>query len=181
MKINTSTTTYNTITILIYMIIDEVREVEMEEHIEDDNDEEEEDLSNIPHFESCDEIEETSSIFQSSVTFSESDSAPQAATSLLLDSDMRQEDLQEEDIRDYFQNGCGCLEECHKKFSESYVRTLRSDMLQMTRSEYDLVIMAQLKATTSMEGLISGNRKRSHDRERDTFYQHEGVKVMLLS
>ena len=93
------------------MIIDEVREVEMEEHIEDDNDEEEEDLSNIPLFESCDEIEETSSIFQSSVTFSESDSAPQAATSLLLDSDMRQEDLQEEeDIRDYFQNGCGCLE-----------------------------------------------------------------------
>ena len=53
------------------MIIDEVREVEMEEHIEDDNDEEEEDLSNIPLFESCDEIEETSSIFQSSVTFSE--------------------------------------------------------------------------------------------------------------
>ena len=182
MKTNTSTTTYNTITILIYMIIDEVREVEMEEHIEDDNDEEEEDLSNIPLFESCDEIEETSSIFQSSVTFLESDSAPQAATSLLLDSDMRQEDLQEEDIRDYFQNGCGCLEECHKKFSESYVRTLRSDMLQMTRSEYDLVIMAQLKATTSMGGLTSGNRKRSHDRERDTFfYQHEGVKVMLLS
>ena len=72
------------------MIIDEVRQVEMEEHIEDDNDEEEEDLSNIPLFESCDEIEETSSIFQSSVTFSESDSAPQAATSLLLDSDMRQ-------------------------------------------------------------------------------------------
>ena len=53
-----------------------------------------------------------------------------------------------------------------KKFSESYVRTLRSDMLQMTRSEYDLVIMAQLKATTSMGGLTSGNRKRSHDRER---------------
>ena len=47
MKTNTSTTTYNTITILIYMIIDEVREVEMEEHIEDDNDEEEEDLSNM--------------------------------------------------------------------------------------------------------------------------------------
>ena len=81
------------------MIIDEVREVEMEEHIDDDNDEEEEDLSNIPLFESCDEIEEASSIFQSSVTFSESDSAPQAATSLLIDSDMRQEDLQEEDIR----------------------------------------------------------------------------------
>ena len=69
MKTNTSTTTYNTITILIYMIIDEVREVEMEENIEDDYDEEEEDLSNIPLFESCEEIEETSSIVQSSVTF----------------------------------------------------------------------------------------------------------------
>ena len=39
MKSNTSTTTYNTIRILIYMIIDEVREVEMEENIEDDYDE----------------------------------------------------------------------------------------------------------------------------------------------
>ena len=92
----------------------------MEENIEDDYDEQEEDLSNIPLFERCEEIEETSSIVESSVTLPESDSVPQTATSLLLDSDMRQEDLQDKDIREYFQNGCGCFEECHKKFSESY-------------------------------------------------------------
>ena len=66
------------------MIIDEVREVEMEENIEDDYDVQEEDLSNIPLFESCEEIQETSSIVQSSVTLPGSDSAPQAATSLLI-------------------------------------------------------------------------------------------------
>ena len=66
------------------MIIDEVREVEMEENIEDDYDVQEEDLSNIPPFESCEEIQETSSIVQSSVTLPGSDSAPQAATSLLI-------------------------------------------------------------------------------------------------
>ena len=33
----------------------------------------------------------------------------------------------------------------------------------MTRSEYDLVIMAQMKATSSMGGLTNGNRKRPHD------------------
>ena len=101
----------------------------------------------------------------------------------LLNSDIRPEDLREEDISEFFQNGCGCVDDCHKKFSESYVQTLRSDMLQqMTRSEYDLVIMAQIKATSSMGGLTSGNRKRPHDRERNTFvYQHEGVKVIISS
>ena len=70
---------------------------------------------------------------------------------------------------------------CHKKF-ELYIRTLRSDMLQMMRSEYDIVIMAQMKATSSMGGLTSGNRKRPHDRERNTFvYQHEGVMVIISS
>ena len=96
---------------------------------------------------------------------------------------MRPEDLREEEnIRDFFQNGCGCAEECYKNFSESYIRTLRSNMLQMTRNEYDLVIMAQMKATTSMGGLTSCNRKRPHDRERNTFvYQHEGGKVIISS
>ena len=55
-------------------------------------------------------------------------------------------------------------------------------MLQMTRSEYDLVIMAQMKAKSSMGGLTRGNKKQPHDRERNTFvYQHEGVKVIFSS
>ena len=125
---------------------------------------------------------EPPSLVESSLTLPERDSAPQAVSTSLLNSDIRPEDLREEDIREFFQNGCRCVDECHKKFSESYVRTLKSDMLQMTRSEYDLVIMAQMKATSSMGGLTSGNRKRPHDRERNTFvYQHEGVKVIISS
>ena len=162
------------------MIIDEVME---ENEMQDDYDEEEEDLNNIPLFASSEEMVEPPSLVESSLTLPERDSAPQAVSTSLLNSDIRPEDLrEEEDIREFFQNGCGCVDECHKKFSESYVRTLRSDMLQMTRSEYDLVIMAQMKATSSMGGLTSGNRKRPHDRERNTFvYQHEGVKVIISS
>ena len=141
------------------MIIDEV----MEEN------EEEEDLNNIPLFASSEEMEEPPSLVESSLTLPERDSAPQAVSTSLLNSDIRPEDLREEDIREFFQNGCGCVDECHKKFSELYVQTLRSDMLQMTRSEYDQVIMAQMKATSSMGGLTSANRKRPHDREKNTF------------
>ena len=160
------------------MIIDEVME---ENEMQDDYDEEEEDLNNISLFASSEEMVEPPSLVESSLTLPERDSAPQAVSTSLLNSDIRPEDLrEEEDIREFFQNGCGCVDECHKKFSESYVRTLRSDMLQMTRSEYDLVIMAQMKATSSMGGLTSGNRKRPYDRERNTFvYQHEGVKVII--
>ena len=130
------------------MIIDEVME---ENEMQDDYDEEEEDLNNIPLFASSEEMVEPPSLVESSLTLPERDSAPQAVSTSLLNSDIRPEDLrEEEDIREFFQNGCGCMDECHKIFCESYVQTLRSDMLQMTRSEYDLVIMAQMKATSSM-------------------------------
>ena len=141
------TATYNATTILIYMIIDEVME---ENEMQDDYDEEEEDLNNIPPFASSEEMVEPPSLVESSLTLQERDSDPQAVSTSLLNSDIRPKDLREEDIREFFQNGCGCVDECRKKFSESYVRTLRSDKLQMTRSEYDLVIMAQMKATSSM-------------------------------
>ena len=53
-------------------------------------------------------------------------------------------------------------------------------MLQMTRSEYDLVIMTQIKATTSMGGQTVGNKRKAHERQRDTYnYMHEGQKVVL--
>ena len=59
---------------------------------------------------------------------------------------MRKEDLQEEEaIEKFFRNGCGCADNCYKHFSESYIRTRRSDMLELTRNEYDLVIMAQIR------------------------------------
>ena len=152
------------------MIIDEVME---ENEMQDDYDEEEEDLNNIPLFASSEEMVEPLSLVESSLTLPERDSAPQAVSTRPKGRRRYQRILSE---------WVWMVDECHNKFSESYVRTLRSDMLQMTRSEYDLVIMAQMKATSSMGGLTSGNRKRPHDRERNTFvYQHEGVKVIISS
>ena len=51
---------------------------------------------------------------------------------------MRKEDLLEEEaIENFFCNGCGCADNCYKHFSESYIRTRRSDMLELTRNDYD--------------------------------------------
>ena len=69
---------------------------------------------------------EPPSLVESSLTLPESDSAPQAVSTSLLNSEIRPEDLrEEEDIRKFFQKGCGCVNECHKKFRESYVQKLR--------------------------------------------------------
>ena len=79
-------------------------------------------------------------------------------------SDLRTEDLQEEEeIMKVIENGCG--NDCHKLFSESYIHTLRSDMLQMTRSEY--VILTQMKATTSMRDKQLA-KKEKHMKDKGT-------------
>ena len=103
---------------------------------------------------------------ESSLVPTESASAPRTSSILAQGSDQRTEDLQEEEeIMKFFENGCG--NDCHKLFSGSYIHTLRSDML--TRSEYDLVINTQIEATTSMGGQTVGNKRKAHERQRDTY------------
>ena len=148
---------------------------------EEENEEKEEDLNDIPLFEdTSDVIVELSNHNESSLVLTENASAPPTSSILAQGSDLRTEDLQEEEeIMKFFENGCGCGNDCHKLFSESYIRTLRSEMLQMTRSEYDLVIMTQIKAT-SMGGQTVGNKRKAHERQRDTYNDmHEGQKVVL--
>ena len=157
---------------------EEIEEEENEEE-EEENEEEEEDLNDIPLFEDTSEvIVELLNHNESSLVPTESASAPPTSSILAQGSDLRTEDLQEEEeIMKFFENGCG--NDCHKLFSESYIRKLRSDMLQMTRSEYNLVIVTQIKAT-STGGQTVGNKKRAHERQRDTYnYMHEGQKVVL--
>ena len=96
------TATYNATIILIYMIIDEVME---ENEMQDDYDEEEEDLNNIPLFASSEEMVEPPRLVESSLTLPERDSAPQAVSTSLLNFDIRPEDLREEDIREFFRMG----------------------------------------------------------------------------
>ena len=53
-------------------------------------------------------------------------------------------------------------------------------MLELTRNEYDLVIMTQIQTTTHMGGQTVGNKRQEHERQRDTYnYSHEGFKVMV--
>ena len=72
------------------MIIDEVME---ENEMQNDYDEKKEDLNNIPLFASSEEMVEPPSLVESSLTLPERDSAPQAVSTSLLNSDIRPEDL----------------------------------------------------------------------------------------
>ena len=54
-------------------------------------------------------------------------------------------------------------------------------MLQMTRSEHDLVIMTQIIATTSMGGQTVGNKRKAHERQRDTYNYMQKVVLYHLN
>ena len=75
------TATYNATTILIYMVMEE-------NEMQNDYDEVEEDLNNIPLFASSEEMVEPPSLFESSLTLPGRDSVPQAVSTSLLKSDI---------------------------------------------------------------------------------------------
>ena len=53
-------------------------------------------------------------------------------------------------------------------------------MLELTRNEYDLVIIVQIQTTTHIGGKTIGNKRQEYKKQRDTYnYSHEGFKVML--
>ena len=85
-------------------------EKEEEEIEEEENEEEEEDLNDNPLFEDTSEvIVELSNHNESSLVPTESASAPPTSSILAQGSDLRTEDLQEEEeIMKFFENGCGC-------------------------------------------------------------------------
>ena len=68
-------------------------------------------------------IVELSNHNESSLVPTESTSAPPTSSTLAQGSDLRTEDLQEEEeIMKFFENGCGCGNDCHKIFvSHIYV------------------------------------------------------------
>ena len=144
------------------------------------DEEEEEDLNDVPLFDNSEEHVEPFHLDESSHIPPPPDGNNFAPQLDPVASEVRKEDLQEEEaIEIFFRNGCGCADNCCKHFSESYVRT-RSDMLELTRNEYDLVIMAQIPTTTHLGGQTVGNKRLEHERQRHTYnYSHEGFKVKL--
>ena len=118
---------------------------------EEEEEDEEEDLNDVPLFDKSEEhvepfhLDESSHIPPPPPLPDGNSFAPQLDS---VASEVRKEDLQEEEaIENFFRNGCGCADNCYKHLSESYIRTRRSDMLELTRNEYDLVIMAHIQTT----------------------------------
>ena len=149
---------------------------------DEEEEDEEEDLNDVPLFDNSEDHVEPFHLDESShipppPPPDGNSFAPQLDP---VASEVRKEDLQvEEAIEIVFRNGCGCADNCYKHFSEFYVRTRRFDMLELTRNEYDLVIMAQIQ-TTHLGGQTVCNKRQEHEKQRDTYnYCHEGFKVKL--
>ena len=133
---------------------------------EEKEEEDEEDLNDVPLFDNSEEHVEPFHVVESSHIPPPPPDGNSFAPQLdSVASELRKEDLQEEEaIENFFRNGCGCADNCYKHFSESYIRTRRSDMLELMRNEYDLVIMAQIQKTTHM-GETVGNKRQEHKRQ----------------
>ena len=67
--------------------------------------------------------------------------------SLLPSNDIRAEDMADEAVcQKFLQEGCGCSENCYKKFSPSHLIQQRYELAELSRDELDLVVMSQLMA-----------------------------------
>ena len=90
--------------------------------------------------------------------------------------------VEEEVCRKFFQDGCGCSDNCHLKFEEDYLRTTRNDMAELSRAELDLVVMGQVMASTHCSDTTRGETWRKMPRERAHNYSsfsHRGEKVNI--
>uniref|UniRef100_A0A1X7TWR1 Uncharacterized protein n=1 Tax=Amphimedon queenslandica TaxID=400682 RepID=A0A1X7TWR1_AMPQE len=101
--------------------------------------------------------------------------APATSTTHSCD-DMRKEDLQEEEeLSKFFENGCGCSDNCYALFSHSYIKTYRCDIQAMAKPVQEIAIMSQMAATYTMWKLSTGNHRRQKERKRQFFtFMHQG-------
>ena len=73
--------------------------------------------------------------------------------------------LEDTEVTNFLQNGCGCSQKCWQKFDAEYLQETRSNLMEHTIKEKDLVVMGQVIATTFRGKNTSHNRKRERERE----------------
>ena len=110
---------------------------------------------------------------------------PSAAAICSVMPELRESDLKEE--RKIAHNGCKCTKgpgntPCCQQFREDHYREMRGQCTELSREEKDLVIKAQLIAstncdeTTKHESVYRHNHSQSREREYTT-YRHCGLPV----
>ena len=88
--------------------------------------------------------------------------------SLLPSNDIRAEDMADEAVcQKFLQEGCGCSENCYKKFSPSHLLQQRYELAELSRDELDLVVMSQLMATTHFQSTTTGRKNKKKYQEFD--------------
>ena len=98
--------------------------------------------------------------------------------SLLPSNDIRAEDMADEAVCQKF--GCGCSENCYKKFSPSHLIQQRYELAELSRDELDLVVMSQLMATTHFQSTTTGRKNKKIPRVRSKMYStfyHSGERI----
>ena len=87
--------------------------------------------------------------------------------------------LEDTEVTNFLQNGCGCSQKCWQKFDAEYLQETRSNLMKHTTKEKDLVVMGQVMATTFCGKNTSHNRKR--ERESLTSLTSTMVELRYLS
>ena len=52
--------------------------------------------------------------------------------------------LEERTCDDFFKNGCGCASKCSSYFDEGYIQSIRTETVELSRDDLDLLIMGEL-------------------------------------
>ena len=96
--------------------------------------------------------------------------------------DVREIDVKEEDrLKQFLINGCECSMKCTSKFTQQHFQLMRSNAMELNRTELDMTVMGQVMAFTHCSKATINFTKHRHQikrREKNTTtYHHQGVKV----
>ena len=96
--------------------------------------------------------------------------------------DVREIDVKEEDrVKQFLINGCECSMKCTSNFTQQHFQLMRSNAMELNRTELDMTVMGQVMAFTHCRKATINSTKHRHQikmREKNTTtYHHQGVKV----
>ena len=82
--------------------------------------------------------------------------------------------LEDTEVTNFLQNGCGCSQKCWQKFDAEYLQETRSNLMEHTTKEKDLVVMGQLHSVERTPAITEKERERKFN---FTYFYHGGIKV----
>ena len=84
---------------------------------------------------------------------------------------------EEEKVKQFVNNGCGCKKSCSKLFTLDYYTAMRNSCAELTRQELDMFVMGEISATVHDSDKTVSHRQAQDRVNPKSLYRHKGQQV----